>query len=111
MHEEMVQESVPSTQTPRRRVLATGYWVLICCSANVGSLPLECQISAAGHARPGLRAAGDGPLCPAGSHALHAPVGVRASRDAMPSCDGAVAAAPSRITPSRSLRNLVSSQP
>ncbi len=44
-------------------------------SANV---PLDCQISAAGHGRSGLRAASAGADCPAGSHALHASGKVRA---------------------------------
>jgi hypothetical protein len=114
VHGEMVQESVPSTQlpvpsktaAPKSWVLATGYWVLICCSANVGSFTLDRKISAAGYARPGLRAAGDALCCPAGGHALHAPVDVpacSAAGDAMPSCHGGLRAAPARI-----VRDLVS---
>jgi len=77
-------------------------------SPNVGSFSLDCQIAAAGHARPGLRTAGAGPCCPARSHALHAPAGIRspgAARNAMPSRDGAVETAPTR-----KIRSLVSSR-
>jgi hypothetical protein len=77
---------------------------------------LDCEISAAGHARPGLRAAGDGLYHATGSHALHAAVVVRidvqidvqidfridarasgTARDAVPSCDGRVSAVSTRI--------------
>src|SRR5258708_6124311 len=63
------------------------------------NVPVECEISPADHARPGLRAAGDGPHWPARSHALHASAATRppgAARNAMPSCDGAVENSPTR---------------
>lgn len=66
-------------------------------STNVGSFslggkPLDGWVSAAGHARPGLWAVGDGP---GRRHALPAPDGLRAdgrAGDAMPSRDGTCAA-------------------
>jgi len=77
----------------------------------VGGLPLVCQISVAGYARPGLRADGAALRCPAASYALHAPAAVRApgaARDALPSWDGTVEAAPARTLTRRIIRNLVS---
>src|SRR5258706_13381993 len=61
------------------------------------NVPLDCQISPAGHARPGLRAAGHGPRCPARSNPLHASATIgppTAARNAMPSSDGAVENSP-----------------
>src|ERR1017187_7338735 len=91
------------------RQLATGNCPLLCCSANVGSFTLDCQIPGAGHARLVLWAADDGLCCPAGSYALHAQGCVRApgaTGDAMPSCDGTVEAAPALIISS----HIISSQ-
>ncbi len=51
------------------------------------NVPLDCQIPAAGHVRAGLRPSGAGPHQSAGSHALHASAGGRASsaiRNAVP---------------------------
>jgi len=80
---------------------------------NVGSFSLDCKISAAGHARSGLLAAGDGLCCAAGRYALHAPPGVRAftaAGDAMSSFDVRAKGAAVRIVQSWILRSLVSSQ-
>jgi hypothetical protein len=80
---------------------------------NVGSFSLDRKISAAGHPRSGLLAAGDGLCCAAGSHALHAPPGVRpfTAAHAMPSFDGRVECATVRIVQSRIiLRSFVSRQ-
>jgi hypothetical protein len=80
---------------------------------NVGSFSLDLKISASGHARSGLLAAGDGLCWAAGSHALHAPPGVRpfAAAYAMPLFDGRVECATVRIVQSRIiLRSFVSSQ-
>jgi len=81
----------------------------------VASFTLDRETSAAGHARPGFWAGGDGLCCTAKSSALHAAVDVRvdvrtigAARHAMPSRDGTVeTAAVSVISPR--IRNLVSS--
>src|SRR5208282_281766 len=73
------QLPVPSCQWNRfagNWVLATCNLQLLCCSANVGSFSLDCQMSGAGHARLVLWAADDGLCGAAGSHALHAPFGV-----------------------------------
>jgi len=99
MHKEMVNQF-----SPRRSQRFAESWELrtnFCYAfTNVGSFSLDCQTSAAGHARPGFRAGGDGYDYAAGSHALHAAAGIDASTaagDAVPSCHGAIQGVPPRI--------------
>ena len=99
----MVQELVPGTQlrvdcgtaTPDRN--ANGgipAWqrkpATAMLSGNGANFSLDCQISAAGHARSGVWADGAGSCGEVEPHALRAPAGVAAAHDAVPSWDGRI---------------------
>jgi hypothetical protein len=109
VHEEMVPETgsrFPVLSKPL--ATRTENWFSAMLSANVGSFSLDGQVSAAGYARSGLRADGDGLFRPAASHTVHTPAAVRidvpidgracgTARNAMPSIDGTVEGASIRI--------------
>src|ERR1700692_2222013 len=101
MHGEMVQELAPGAQLrwvaelrppnrigmaecrPWQRKPATAM-----LSGNGANFSLDCQISAAGHARSGVWADGAGSCGEVERDALRAPANVAAARDAVPSWDG-----------------------
>jgi len=100
MQGEMVQELVPGAQLrviaeqrhlagtltaesrPWQRKPATAM-----LSGNGANFSLDCQVSAAGHARSGVWADGAGSCGEVEPHALRAPAGVAAARAAVPSGD------------------------
>jgi hypothetical protein len=96
----MVQELVPGTQlrwvaelrTPNRIGMAESRpWqrkpATAMLSGNGANFSLDCQISAAGHARSDVWADGAGSCGEVEPHALRAPTRVAAARDALPSWD------------------------